>query len=112
MKKLLNLCEGFSLGRRFFFCILMASVNFSHADEFFNHQYKHGYFDYKRDGFGPVCETYSDVKRTLLKYAEQDFKNKETYLEKERAFFTLHDQDNCERNYQAIKALDNCLSQA
>lgn len=36
MKKLLDLCEGFSLGRRFFFCILMASVNFSHADEFFN----------------------------------------------------------------------------
>ena len=36
MKKLLDLCEEFSLGRRFFFCILMASVNFSHADEFFN----------------------------------------------------------------------------
>lgn len=78
------------------------------ADVFFNHQYKHGYFDYRRDGFGPVCETYRDVKHELLKYAGQDFKNDEEYIMKERAFFALHDQNNCERNYQAIKALDNC----
>lgn len=36
MKKFSDKCDGFSPGRRFIFCILLASVNFIHAEGFFN----------------------------------------------------------------------------
>ncbi len=77
------------------------------AEEFFTRQYKRGYFDYGKDGFGPVCETYEEVKKALESYAARDFQNPKKYLEKEKAFFQLHDQENCRRNFEAIREINH-----
>lgn len=65
-------------------------------------QYQEGYFSYKRDGFGPVCETLSEVRSELARAAAQNLRNSEMYTKREQEFFELYDQNNCERNYEAI----------
>ena len=74
-------------------------------DKFRKGQYQQGYFDYKRDGFGPVCESLEEIEIILEKYASNNFKNTEEYLKKEEEFFPLWDSDNCKRNYEAIKQI-------
>ena len=80
----------------------LAYFHFDYQD-YTDHHYHKGYYDYERDGFGPV---FSDEK-PLLEYIEQmaetKFVNKEKYLIRHDDFFTLYDTDNCKRNYEAIK---------
>ncbi|WP_300622524.1 CDP-glycerol glycerophosphotransferase family protein [uncultured Fusobacterium sp.] len=65
-------------------------------------QYKEGYFNYERDGFGPVVETMKGVVENLVAIRNQD-KNK--YLEKQEKFFKLYDTNNSKRNYDEIKKI-------
>lgn len=64
-----------------------------------------GYFDYERDGFGPVCQTEPE----LLAELEQIFANhcemSEQYLRRVDTFYPLRDNKNCERTYKAVKRL-------
>ena len=68
-------------------------------------QYQQGYFEYKRDGFGPVCEKLEEVEQELEKAAANQLQNNVEYLRREEAFFPLWDSDNCKRNYEAIKEI-------
>ena len=68
-------------------------------------QYQQGYFEYKRDGFGPVCEKLEEVEQELEKAAANQLQNDVEYLRREEAFFPLWDSDNCKRNYEAIKEI-------
>ncbi len=87
------------------FAYMKKSLAYFHFDyqDYTDHHYHKGYYDYERDGFGPV---FSDEK-PLLEYIEQmaetKFVNKEKYLNRHDDFFTLYDTDNCKRNYEAIK---------
>lgn len=81
-------------------------------DECFNggHIYLKGYFDYRRDGFGAV----SINENELLSSLELAFKNDglpdEKILNRINSTFAYHDNKNCERVYNAIKALDAPLA--
>lgn len=61
-----------------------------------------GYFDYRRDGFGPVCEE----EETLLNALEGVFRSgctmEEMYRERSERFYVLRDEKNCERTYLAV----------
>ena len=72
-------------------------------EKFRKGQYQKGYFDYSRDGFGPVCNTLAEVEVEIEKLAQNDLSIDPVYLERERNFFPLWDTNNCERNYLAIK---------
>lgn len=74
-------------------------------EKFRKGQYSEGYFKYRDVGFGPVCTELSEVEQTLRNAAENDLQQERVYQEREEAFFPLHDQMNCERNYQAIKKI-------
>lgn len=71
-------------------------------ESFVRGQYGKAYFDYTRDGFGPVEYEAAGVKRALRKYIENGFTVEEEYLNRSDDFFELNDSNNCERNYQAI----------
>ncbi|MCL9775465.1 CDP-glycerol glycerophosphotransferase family protein [Vibrio methylphosphonaticus] len=64
-----------------------------------------GYFDYYRDGFGPVhvdsFELIEDLKLTLSQQAISD----REYINRSRFFFGEKDSNNCERNYKAIDGI-------
>ena len=61
-----------------------------------------GYFIYENDGFGPVIDTHKEAVCELLKFLKNDSENP-IYKKRRADFFTLRDNKNCERTYNAIK---------
>ena len=74
-------------------------------EEFRSYHYQKGYFDYRRDGFGPVCID----EKTLLNVLESCFQNgmqlSPEYKARVARFFPLRDAQNCQRTFDAIKSL-------
>ena len=74
-------------------------------EEFRSYHYKKGYFDYRRDAFGPVCTE----EETLLNALESCFQNNmqlsPEYKARVARFFPLRDAQNCRRTFDAILSL-------
>ncbi|MDR1426139.1 MAG: CDP-glycerol:glycerophosphate glycerophosphotransferase [Bifidobacteriaceae bacterium] len=66
------------------------------------HPSRVGYFDYARDGFGPVAETLDQVKRAIVGILDEV---PALYRERMDAAFPVRDGRNCERTVQAIEEL-------
>lgn len=64
--------------------------------------YKKGYFDYRIDGFGPVYKNVEDVVDYLIKILEENCTTDPIYLDRINQFFSIRDNHNCERTYNAI----------
>ena len=75
-------------------------------DEFYGHHtYVPGFFDYKRDGFGPVTESYEETVAAIVNYIDSNCRMERKYLVRVDSFFTFKDRNNCSRVYDAIRAL-------
>ena len=61
-----------------------------------------GYFDYERDGFGPIAETGTDAVGALRGVIENGCRMEARYEERVDRFFTLRDSDSAERTTKAI----------
>ncbi len=76
-------------------------------EEFFNsHTYTKGYFDYKRDGFGPVVTTQEELLIELENLIKNNCQVGEPYKSNIENTFAFRDGKCCERIYQAIVELD------
>ncbi|MCL1989899.1 MAG: glycosyltransferase [Defluviitaleaceae bacterium] len=75
-----------------------------------NQNFEKSYFDYERDGFGPVVETEAALVAEVIRSMENDFQVAQTYIDRKNEFFAYTDQANCQRVYDAIKALDEKLA--
>ncbi|WP_127479198.1 bifunctional glycosyltransferase/CDP-glycerol:glycerophosphate glycerophosphotransferase [Nocardioides pantholopis] len=62
-----------------------------------------GYFDYERDGFGPVAHTHADAVREACAAIAGGPVPAATYLERNRRTFTLRDGGCCRRVTEAIE---------
>ena len=71
-------------------------------EEFFSHQYKRGFFDWRRDGFGEVLPDAASLKATILSYLASGCKMKPEYRKRVDDFFAYTDRNNCKRVYDAI----------
>ncbi|MCR5396717.1 MAG: bifunctional glycosyltransferase family 2 protein/CDP-glycerol:glycerophosphate glycerophosphotransferase [Lachnospiraceae bacterium] len=78
---------------------------FDREDFFTNHKWQLGYFDYERDGFGPVCETKEQFVDLLIQAIHRDCKNEEVYRKRCEDFFAFKDKENCRRVYEKILEL-------
>lgn len=74
-----------------------------------DHSYQKGYFDYRRDGFGPVVVQEEELLRILSDTLELDAQPTAEYLARMNAFFPFRDGRNCERVFQAVVELDKPL---
>lgn len=74
-------------------------------EEFFSTQYKIGYFDYERDGFGEVVYNLGSARRLILEYLEHGFRLKDTYRRRIDSFYAYSDRNNCKRIYDCITKL-------
>jgi CDP-glycerol glycerophosphotransferase len=75
-------------------------------EEYDQGHYAKGYFDYDRDGFGPVVVTSEHVVAQVKAVVQSDVAgHKQEYLRRQEAFFKLHDAHNCERTFQAIQSI-------
>ena len=66
-----------------------------------------GYFDYEKDGFGPVCYDENSVINEIKFFLDNDGLPRKEYLQRMKEFFVFHDTDNCHRVYHAIKGLES-----
>ena len=64
-----------------------------------------GYFDYERDGFGPVTETANEAIKALRARLEDNCRMERLYAERAERFFPLRDAESAERTTAAIREI-------
>ena len=76
-------------------------------DQFYEglHISREGYFDFERDGFGPVCRDLNDLLGNLERALESGGQLDLAYRARARAVFRWRDGNACRRALQAIEAL-------
>ena len=80
------------------------SLFFQFDEEMFNKEhYEQGYFDYRDDGFGPVCSTDVELIKQLQMIIQNKYELDPMYKKRIDDFFILSDAKNSERIYQAIQ---------
>lgn len=92
----------------FDFAYLRKPVIYTQSDreEFFaEHTYDEGYWDYKEDGFGPVCESYDETVDEIVKAVNNNCTIDRRYEERINRFYDAFDSKNCQRVYEAIRSL-------
>lgn len=74
-------------------------------EKYRKYQLQQGYFDYYKNGFGPIVKTQNELIKEIKKF-NLNFKPNEMYLSRMNEFFKLKDKHNCERIYNEIKKID------
>ena len=74
-------------------------------DSFNDTHYDKGYFDYRKDGFGDVCNKEEEVIASLFRIKQEGFDVPKRYLQRTNIFFPSNDRNNCSRIFLAIKKL-------
>ena len=74
-------------------------------DEYRDKHYKMGYFSYESDGFGNIETKTEELIDKILQYMYNDYKVENEYIVRKNKFFLYRDNDNCKRNYEAIKEI-------
>lgn len=69
-------------------------------EEFYGKHYGKGNFDFVDNGFGPVCKEENEVVENIIKICKNGIEDK--YLERVNRYFTLGNNNNCERIYKEI----------
>ena len=88
----------------FDFAYMMKPVVYYQFDEntFNNEHYEKGYFDYRRDGFGTVCNDLASLTDSVDGIIRNNFKIDDKYKTRVSRFFVFRDKNNCERIYNCI----------
>ena len=66
-----------------------------------------GYYDYRKDGFGPVEKTACGVISDIGNIICGGMRPEHVYRERMENFFDMRDGRNCERTYRAVMELSN-----
>lgn len=66
------------------------------------HTYRKGYFDYEKNGFGPVAETLDVLLEQLKICLSSNKEYLQKYYQRMDKAFKFYDSKNCERTYNAI----------
>ena len=92
----------------FDFALLRKPLVYAHFDYdtfFSGHLYSKGYFDYKLDGFGPVCPNLETTVDAIIHFLENDCRIDFMYREREDIFFGVQPENRCQAVTDAIKKL-------
>ncbi len=78
------------------------------SEQFFvgEHVYTKGYFDYERDGFGEVEYDLESTVDRIIEYMKNGCQLKDKYRKRIDNFFSFNDQNNSQRVYEKIMALE------
>lgn len=78
------------------------------AKEVFNggHTYRQGYYNYHRDGFGPICDNLQDTINALEEIIKNDGLPSPLYLKRMQETFAFNDINSCHRVFEAIDKLE------
>ncbi|MEU9645924.1 glycosyltransferase [Streptomyces sp. NPDC048188] len=76
------------------------------ADEYWDGHYQKGYFDARRDGFGPVRESAEEVVAEVVRYLRGGCAREPEYQRRAERFFEYRDRQN---NVRASEAIDRLV---
>ena len=88
----------------FDFAYLKKPIVYTHFDyvEYRNNHYQNGYFNYLKNGFGPVCYDFNcSIKQIILKIKNGCYIEK-IYLQRIKNFFKYNDEKNNERLFHLL----------
>jgi CDP-glycerol glycerophosphotransferase (TagB/SpsB family) len=94
----------------FDFAYLRKPVIYSHFDyeEYRMNHYPQGYFDYEKDGFGPITHDSKDTVNEIIKEIENNCLLRKKYLRRINKFFAFFDKNNNDKIYFEItKKINN-----
>lgn len=74
-------------------------------DNYYEGHYEKGYFDYRRDGFGPVICKLNECEGVFAEFLNNNFSIDAKAKQNIQRFFYLNDRNNCLRIFNAIKKL-------
>lgn len=75
-------------------------------DDFFNKgDYKKGYFDYDKDGFGKVLTKEKEIVNEIIRIMKNECNNDQLYVKREKNFFEYRDRNNCERIFRMLDSI-------
>lgn len=88
----------------FDFAFLRKPVLYAHFDyeEYRKNHYPEGYFDYEKDGFGPVSYDLKSTIDEIINEIENNCFLRKKYLKRINKFFTFSDEHNNDRLYKEI----------
>lgn len=88
----------------FDFAYMCKPVIYYHFDykKYRETQYNEGYFNYEKNGFGPVVSNVDSLIKELKNAFERKFILNDEYLRRNSNFYKYHDKNNCERIYNEI----------
>ena len=88
----------------FDFGYIRKPVLYTHFDyeEYRKNHFHQGYFDYERDGFGPICYNIECSINTIISFINNKCLLKKMYLKKIKKFFYFFDEHNNRRIFNAI----------
>ncbi|ELR7024172.1 CDP-glycerol glycerophosphotransferase family protein [Campylobacter coli] len=78
---------------------------FDHEEFFNSHTYQKGYFDYKKDGFGPVVEDEESLLKELENLLQNDCNPFGIYKDNIDSTFAFKDGKCCERIYKILRQI-------
>ena len=77
------------------------------TEKFYESQiFDKGYFDYEKDGFGPICKTVDETVNAIIKIIDNDCVIDKKYEKRINTFYEYTDNKNCERIYNKIIELE------
>ena len=75
-------------------------------EEFRKKHYPTGYFDYERDGFGPVVDNFNSLIDNIKIIVKNNWLIGDIYSRRIDRFFPYRDKNNCKRHYEELCKLD------
>ena len=90
----------------FDFAYLKKPVIYYQADDSYHFDQEKSYFDYQKDGFGPVAKSPDELQEHIIEILENGCMMDETYQKRVDEFFKFHDRNNSKRVYEEILKLD------
>ncbi|EAI8832743.1 glycosyltransferase [Campylobacter coli] len=76
---------------------------FDEKEFFINHSYFRGYFNYKKNGFGPVVESEENLLKELKNLLQNDYRLFDAYKNNINSTFAFKNGDSCWRTYKVIE---------
>lgn len=93
----------------FDFAYLKKPVIYTQFDKeqfYSEHMWDPGYFSYEENGFGSVVYEYEESVKEIISTIENNSVMHKKYVNRVEKFFYHNDKKNCQRTYDAIRALD------
>ena len=89
----------------FDFAYLRKPIIYSHFDyeEYRDNHYQKGYFDYRTDGFGPICKDINCTVDEIIYEIKINCILTKKYLRRIKKFFTFSDDNNSKRIFDIIR---------